>query len=50
MWLVEMLGALTGAQMLNVASAALCLALAFGLNDRAGAVLSALICVAAVFL
>ena len=50
MWLVEMLAALTGAQMLNLVSAALCVALAGGMNDRAGAMLSALLCVLAVFL
>ena len=50
MWLLEILAALTGVQMLNLGSAVLCLALAAGMNGRVGAVLSALLCVAAVFL
>ena len=50
MWLLEMLAALTGAQVVNLLSAALCVALAAGMNDRVGAVLSALRCVLAVFL
>ena len=50
MWLLEMLAALTGAQVVNLLSAALCVALAAGMNDRVGAVLSALLCVLAVFL
>ena len=50
MWLLEMLAALTGGQLLNLVAAALCVALAGGMNDRAGAMLSALLCVLAVFL
>jgi len=50
MWLVDLLLALSGGQVLNLLSAALCAALACGLNDRTGAMLSALLCVMAVFL
>lgn len=50
MWLVELMALLTAAQWLNLLSAALCVALACGMNDRVGAVLSALLCVLAVFL
>lgn len=50
MWLVELMALLTAAQWLNLLSAALCVALACGMNDRAGAILSALLCVLAAFL
>lgn len=50
MWLLEWIAALTAAQGLNLLSAALCVALACGMNDRLGAVLSAALCVLAVFL
>ncbi len=49
MWLLDLLAALTAAQWLNLASAALCLAVAAGMNDRLGAILTALICLLAVF-
>ena len=50
MWLLEWIAALTAAQALNLLSAALCVALACGMDERTGAILSALICVLAVFL
>lgn len=50
MWLIEMLAALTGAQVVNLLSAALCVALAAGMNERTGAILSAVLCVMAAFL
>ena len=50
MWLVDLLLLLSAGQALNLMSAALCLALACGLNDRTGAILSAFLCVLAVFL
>jgi hypothetical protein len=49
MWLIEMVVGLTPGQMLNLLSAALCVALAAGLNDRTGAWLSAILCLLAVF-
>jgi hypothetical protein len=44
MWLLSMLMALSVDQVANLLSAALCAALALGLNERVAAVLSGLLC------
>ena len=41
MWLISLLLSLSAEQLLNLLSAALCLALAAGMNDRLGALIAA---------
>ena len=41
MWLISLLLSLSAEQVLNLLSAALCLALAAGMNDRLGALIAA---------
>jgi hypothetical protein len=43
MWLMEMLASLSAEQMVNLLSAALCLALAGGMNERLGALVAAVL-------
>lgn len=49
MWLLNLLTTLSVDQVVNILSAALCGALAMGLNERVAAVLSGLLCVVLVF-
>ncbi len=43
MWLMEMLVSLSAEQMVNLLTAALCLALAAGMNERLGALIAAVL-------
>ena len=49
MWLLSMLTSLNVDQVANLLSAALCGALAMGMNDRVAAVLSGILCLVLVF-
>jgi hypothetical protein len=48
MWLLGICAALNAEQVVNLLSAALCLALAAGMNERAGLVMGALLALALV--